>query len=91
MNTARLFILDKNGDPIEVKNFTTVTEAMAHAEALMGEKPEYWNDTQIGYEAMTRAEYAKLDETGEYPDRYFQITGIDPETNEDCEVFEDDE
>lgn len=81
---ARLFILASNGDPIEVLDFDTTAKAKAHAEML---QPELvWGDARIGLEAMTEAEAQHLDKTGEYPERYFQITGIDPNTNEDAEL-----
>jgi len=87
MNRARLFTLDKNGDPITVEDFPWVEWAMNAAHEAAGEagSMDEWCDTQIGYEWMTKAGRAHMDETGEYPERYWQIVGI-ADTGEDTEI-----
>jgi hypothetical protein len=89
-NQARLFTLNANGETIKVQDFRWVEQAMEAAAAAareLGEEIEEdeWCDTQIGYEAMTGKGREHMDETGEYPERYWQILGID-ENGQDCEV-----
>ena len=88
MNRARLYTLNKDGDPIKVEDFEWVEWAMnaAHEAANEAGSMAEWNDTQIGYEWMTKAGREHLTETGEYPEQYFQIVGIDSRNNEDCEI-----
>ena len=57
MNRARLFTLDQNGDPISVRDFEWIEDAMQAAEEEAEEKLE-WGDTQIGYEAMHRDRFS---------------------------------
>jgi hypothetical protein len=91
-NRARLFTLDTNGDPLKVEDFQWVEDAMNAAHEAAGEagSMDEWCDTQIGYEWMTKAGREHLTETGDYPERYWQITGINAETGEDQEVEDED-
>jgi hypothetical protein len=82
-NRARLFTLDSKGETISTKDFPWVEDAMEEASREAGEELGNWGDTQIGYEAMTKAAGDKLTETGEYPDRFWQILGLDKDGNED--------
>ena len=89
-NRTTLFVLDSNGDPLEVLRFPFVEDAMAAAKEKAGEPLTEWGDTALGYEALPESGLQALHEKGEYPSRYFQILGYDEETGEDREVDEDD-
>lgn len=85
-NRARLFTLDTNGDTVKTEDFPFIEDAMAAAEAAGG-APGEWGDTQIGYEWMTEAGRETLNDTGEYPERYWQILGLDD--GEEVEVCDE--
>jgi hypothetical protein len=86
--SVHLFTLDSNGDVAELEVFPFVEDAMEAAEIAAGEKLE-WGDTQLGYEAIPLAGQAALHERGEYPNRYWQILGID-ENGEDRDIENED-
>jgi hypothetical protein len=77
--TVEAIEYDKDTNEIASKRFECVEDAVAWCEERRGEKFEHWGDTQMGYQLMTLADLDSFAATSIFPDRWYEVHGIDEE------------
>lgn len=77
--TVEVIEYDKDGNETQTKKFSYVEDAVTWCELQSGKRYKHWGETEMGYQLMAMDEIDHLADTGEFPDRWYQIHGIDDE------------